>query len=117
MAQSWLTVYLLGSFGDGFLPVLVQIESDLDAILSEIAGSAFHSNANLRNFSRHVCTEFLDTSRVFTDGNGRIVLRSCSFLSLAGRWHPVHLQPTSIETPDSARMLFWECRGRQYYAG
>jgi Mg2+ and Co2+ transporter CorA len=58
MAQSWLTVYLLGSFGDGFLPVLVQIESDLDAILSEIAGSAFHSNANLRNFSRHVALNF-----------------------------------------------------------
>jgi hypothetical protein len=41
--------------------------------LSEIAGSAFHSNANLRNFSRHVCTEFLDTLRTFADGNGRIV--------------------------------------------
>ena len=31
-----------------------------------------------------------------------------------GRWHPVHFRPAASETPDSARMLFWECRGQPY---
>jgi hypothetical protein len=34
-----------------------------------------------------------------------------------GRWHPVHYRPAASETPDSPRMLFWECGGQQYYAG
>ena len=33
------------------------------------------------------------------------------------RCHPVHFRPAPSETPDSARMMFWECRGKQYYAG
>jgi hypothetical protein len=33
------------------------------------------------------------------------------------RWHPVHCRPAASETPDSTRMLFWECRGHRYYAG
>ena len=33
---------------------------------------------------------------------------------IARGWHPVHLQATSSETPDSARMLVRTCREQQY---